>query len=181
MTDGHWVAGAKVVPKLNALGDTLNLNYTISLGADFGERLGLELALAHTEYSLVLAGPGAVGEYSTYSAMPMLRLRFPSAAGRWVPYLLAGAGINYAELNDVKPAGTGLTIEAKGAYPALAVGAGVEYFIARNLSFNFESRWRYAWNHELKVSNGPSGKGDLSEIQFTVGFRAYLFGFGKQD
>jgi len=181
LTDGDWVAGAKVVPKLNALGDTLNLNYTLSLGCDFGEHLGLELAVAHTEYSIFLAGRGTVGEYSMYSAMPMLRLRFPSASGRWVPYLLAGAGISYGEFNDVKPNGADLNIVAKGLYPALAVGGGVDYFIARNVSFNFESRWRYAWNHKIEVPGGLSGRGDLSELQFTIGFRAYLFEFGKKQ
>ncbi|MBI3852007.1 MAG: outer membrane beta-barrel protein [Verrucomicrobia bacterium] len=180
LTDGEWVSGAELVPKLNALGGTLNLNYTIALGADFGEHLGGELALAHTEYSLFLPGNGPVGEYSMYSAIPMLRLRFPSASGRWVPYAIAGAGVVYGEFHDVKPAGVGLGIRAKGTSPAFVAGAGVDYFIARNLSLTFESRWRYALDQKLAVPGGPTGKGDTSEIQFTVGFRAYLFEFGKR-
>jgi opacity protein-like surface antigen len=164
LTEGDWVPGAKIVPKLNALGGTLNLNYTLALGSDFGEHLGVELALAHTEYSLFLDGRGTVGEYSIYSAMPMVRLRFPSGNGRWVPYLLAGAGISYGEFNDAKPNGAGLVIGAKGTHPALAVGGGVEYFLARNLSFNFEGRWRYAWDHAITIAGGPSGRGDMSEV-----------------
>jgi len=125
-------------------------------------------------------GRGTVGEYSIYSAVPMVRLRFPSGNGRWVPYLLVGAGISYGEFNDAKPNGAGLVIGAKGTYPALVVGGGVEYFLARNLSFNFEGRWRYAWDHAITIAGGPSGRRDMSEVQFTVGFRAYLFEFGKK-
>jgi opacity protein-like surface antigen len=81
----------------------------------------------------------------------------------------------------VKPKGRGQSIYASGFSPAMLVGGGVEYFIARNLSFNFETRWRYAWGQEISIQGGPTLSGDSSEVQFDIGFRAYLFDFGKKD
>jgi len=175
LTDSEWVSGAEIEPKLNAIGDIFNLQYTVSLGADLGEHFGLELALAHTEYTLRTATMGSIGEYSSHSVMPLLRLRFPRAEGRWVPYVMAGAGFCYSEFNDTKPIATALDIDAEGMTPAFSVGGGVDYFLARNLSLNAEGRWRYSWDHKIRTDDGISGKGDHSELQFTIGFRAYLW------
>lgn len=180
LTDGNWTSRAKMVPKVAAPFDTLNLNYTLSLGANFSEVLGAELMLANTEYSVQVDTLGTVGEYSVFTAMPLVRLRFPTITGKFVPYVLAGGGITYGEFNDIKPKGVGQKIHAKGASPALMVGGGVEYFIARNLSFDFETRWRYSWGQEISIQGGPTETGDSSEVQMTLGFRAYLFEFGRK-
>jgi opacity protein-like surface antigen len=159
----------------------LNLNYTLSLGANFGETFSAEVMLDHTEYSVQVDTLGTVSEYAVYTAMPLLRVRFPSANGKWVPYVMAGAGVTYGENNDVKPKGVGQHINAKGFSGGMLVGGGVEYFIARNISFDFETRWRYSWGQEISIQNGPTLTGDTSEVQMTIGFRAYLFEFGKKD
>jgi len=169
------------VPKVAAPFDTLNLNYTLSLGADFGQNFGVELMLDHTEYSVQVDTLGTVSEYAVYTAMPLLRMRFPTASGKFVPYVMAGVGGAYGENNDVKPKGQGQHINAKGFSPAMLVGGGVEYFIARNLSFNFETRWRYAWGQEISIQGGPTETGDTSEVQMTIGFRAYLLDIGKKE
>lgn len=179
LTDGNWTSRVKLVPKVAAPFDTLNLNYTLSVGANFGEFLGLELMLDHTEYSVQVDTLGTVSEYAVYTAMPLVRMRFPTASGRFVPYVMAGAGVTYGENNDVKPKGQGQHINAKGFSGGMLVGGGVEYFIARNLSFNAEARWRYSWGQEISIQNGPVETGDTSELQMTLGFRAYLFDFGK--
>ncbi len=180
LTDGDWVSRVKLVPKVSAPFDTLNLNYTLSLGADFGSNLGVELMLDHTEYSVQVDTLGTVGEYAVYTGMPLVRLRFPTASGKFVPYCLAGIGGTYGEFNDVKPKGVGQKIKAKGFSPGLMVGGGVDYFIARNISFNLEARWRYCWDQEISIQNGPTETGDTSEVQATLGFRAYLWDLGKK-
>jgi opacity protein-like surface antigen len=136
--------------------------------------------LDHTEYSVQVDTLGTVSEYAVYTAMPLVRMRFPTATGRFVPYVMAGAGVTYGENNDVKPKGVGQHINAKGLSPGLLVGGGVEYFLARNLSFNFETRWRYSWGQEISVQDGPTEVGDTSELQLTLGFRAYLLDIGKR-
>jgi len=181
LTDGNWTPRVKLVPKVAAPLDTLNLNYTLSVGANFGEIFSAELMLDHTEYSVQVDTLGTVSEYAVYTAMPLFRMRFPTASGKFVPYVLAGVGGAYGENNDVKPKGRGQSIYAKGFSPAMLVGGGVEYFIARNISFNFETRWRYAWGQEISIQGGPNLTGDTSEVQMTLGFRAYLFEFGKSE
>ena len=181
LTDGNWTPRVKLVPKVSAPFDTLNLNYTLSFGADFGENLGVELMLDHTEYSVQVDTLGTVSEYAVYTAMPLLRLRFPTATGKFVPYVMAGVGATYGENNDPKPKGIGQHIKAKGFSPGMLVGGGVEYFIARNLSFNFETRWRYSWGQEISIQDGPTLTGDTSEVQMTIGFRAYLWDVGKKE
>jgi opacity protein-like surface antigen len=170
-----------LVPKVSAPFDTLNLNYTLSVGANFADNYALELMLDHTEYSVQVDTLGTVSEYAVYTLMPLFRMRFPTASGKFVPYFLAGLGGTYGENNDVKPKGQNQHINAKGFSPGLMVGGGVEYFIARNLSFDFETRWRYSWGQEISIQNGPTVSGDTSEVQMTIGFRAYLLGIGKKS
>jgi hypothetical protein len=69
---------------------------------------------------------------------------------------MAGVGITYAEYNDAKPPGLGLKVYSKGIYPALGVGAGLEYFVVRNFSLNADARWLYTWDHEITRSRTPS-------------------------
>lgn len=178
LTDDSIGNGLSIDPKLNALAGTLNVHYTLALGLDAGKNWGIELALAHTEYSLLLDDIGPVTEYSVYSIMPLVRWRWPVQDGRWVPYVLGGAGFAYAESNDTKPVGHRLDIDAKGIAPAIAVGAGLDYFLARNLAFNVEARWRHTWGHDVKVAHASSS-GDHSEVQLGFGFRAYLFEWNR--
>lgn len=84
-------------------------------------------------------------------------------------------GIAYGEINDASDASAAYRVGAKGIRPALGVGAGVERFIASNVSFSADVRWIYTWDHAIKVADGPSQRGDFSAVLFTIGFRAYLF------
>jgi opacity protein-like surface antigen len=147
---------------------------SLAFGYDFGEHLGVELAADSLEPNLEYEGYGAVSEYGMGAVLPYLRLRYPMQRGRWVPYLMAGAGIVYGESNDQKEAGADLDIDAKGIYPALAVGGGIEYFVARNFSLNADARWLYSWGHEFEI-NGRPAEGDFSTVMLHLGFRVYLF------
>jgi opacity protein-like surface antigen len=90
---------------------------------------------------------------------------------------MAGVGITYAEYNDAKLPSIGLRVDSKGIYPALGVGAGLEYFVVRNFSLNADARWLYTWDHEIKIADTLKGTGDFSAVQFNLGFRVYLFDF----
>ncbi|MCZ7639292.1 MAG: hypothetical protein M5U12_26565 [Verrucomicrobia bacterium] len=85
----------------------------------------------------------------------------------------------YGEFNDKKEPSQGLKLDAKGVYPALGVGGGIEYFVARNFAMNLETRWIYSWDHAFTVGSGPEEKGDLSVFQAQLGFRLYLLELGK--
>lgn len=177
LTDAEWVPGAKLTPKPNAAFNAANLSYNLTLGADFNEYLSAEVMLAQSEFNLSLDDVGPVGEYAIYTVMPNLRLRFPFRSGRWVPYILAGGGASYAEFNRVKPKGQPLHVHAKGVYPAFEAGAGCEYFIARNFSFDLQARYVYTWGQQLEIPGGPSGSGDFGQVQVGLGVRLYLIEF----
>jgi opacity protein-like surface antigen len=173
MTDDSFGNGVSFSPEPSAKG-LFGQTGSLAFGYDFGENLGIELAADSIEPNLEYEGYGDVSEYGMGAVMPYLRLRHPMHRGRWVPYLMAGAGIVYGESNDQKEAGAGLDIDAKGIYPAVAVGGGIEYFVARNFSLNADARWLYSWGHEFDI-NGSRAEGDFSTVMLNIGFRAYLF------
>ncbi len=176
MTDRDWTSGVSWVPEPSAKGQ-VGQNGALALGANFGENWGVELTADSLEPSLHLTGRGTFAEYSFGAVIPHLRLRYPLGRGRWVPYVMAGAGLTYSEYNDAKPPGIGLQVDAKGIYPALGLGAGLEYFVVRNFSLNADARWLYTWGHEIEIKDTLKGTGDFSAVQFNLGFRVYLFDF----
>ena len=174
-TDAGWGSGVRLEPEVSAWGRTLNQTGGLMLGADFGRSVGVELAADIVEHSIDLKGRGTIGEYSTGFIVPQLRLRWPQARGRWVPYLSTGMGLAYAEFNDLKENGQGLRVDAKGVYPAVTVGGGIEYFVTRNFSLNADARWAYTWGHDLGIENALRTSGDFAVCLLNVGFRVYLF------
>jgi opacity protein-like surface antigen len=65
------------------------------LGLNFGRCLGVELVGEGYETTLEFQGVGSLGEYAVWDVIPHLRLRYPVADGRVVPYALAGVGLGY--------------------------------------------------------------------------------------
>lgn len=179
LTDDRITSNVKLDAEASAWGGLFNQVGGLRLGADLGSNWGVDFALDVTEGNVVVDDIGTVGEYSLYPALIQLRLRQPLGRGRWVPYFLAGGGIMYGEFNDKKEPGQGLKLDAKGVYPALGVGGGIEYFVARNFAMNLETRWIYSWDHAFTVGTGPEEKGDLSVFQAQLGFRLYLLELGK--
>jgi opacity protein-like surface antigen len=116
---------------------------------------------------------GQVTEYGQGWIMANFRLRFPH--GRLSPYVYLGPGICYAEIKENKPPADDLDFSGSKWHPAFNVGGGVEYFITRRFSLNFDTRWAYSWDHTFEISNGLSTKGDISYAAVTIGFRVYLF------
>ena len=180
-TDERWIPGVNLKPEASAWGG-VNQTGALSLGMDFGHHLGVELAVDSLEHGIDVDSLGTVGEYGMGVAIPYLRLRYPIERGRWVPYLMAGLGLAYGEFNDAKASGQGFNIDAKGIHPALGLGGGIEYFVARNFSLNLDTRWLYTWDHEIEISDSLSGRGDFSAFLVSLGFRVYLLeGRAKKD
>ncbi len=176
LTDGSWASGVSLTSESQAWGGVFNQHQGMILGANFGESWGIELDAGGGEYTAEADGIGGLSEYAYAGVVPHLRLRWPMSDGRWVPFVRAGAGICYAEDNDVKPGVEGHDWKATGIYPALSVGGGIEYFIARNISFSAETRWFYTWGHEFEL-DGRKGSGDFSNLQLLLGMRLYLIEF----
>ena len=74
-----------------------------------------------------------------------------------------------------------MKVDAKGVYPALSVGGGIEYFMVRNFSLNLETRWLYSFDHAVTIGAGPEETGDLSVFMVQLGFRVYFLELGKHQ
>jgi opacity protein-like surface antigen len=173
LTDDRLNRNVKLVSDSPSVG-AVNQTGGLLFGWDFNRNWGAELAWDFLEYGVDLNGKD-IGEYSMKLVIPQLRYRLPTAQGRWVPYLVAGAGASYSEFNDRTGDGYGLKISAKGFHPALSVGAGIEYFLNRNLSVLADTGWLYLWRQKFSVENFAGGRGDSSDFLFRLGVRAYLF------
>lgn len=176
LTDNNWASGMSLTPEAPAWGGLFNQHQGLILGVNLGQLWSVELNAGGGEYTVEADGIGSLSEYAYASVIPHLRLRWPTKEGRWVPFVMAGAGVSYGEDNDVKPGSEGHDWKATGVYPALSVGGGVEYFIARNISFSAETRWFYTWGHEFEL-DGRKGSGDFSNLQLLLGMRLYLLEF----
>jgi opacity protein-like surface antigen len=167
----------QLVPGVTLSGHS-SFNQTAGLlaGWDFNRHWGVELAVDGLwETYFNLAGVGQVGDYGIATIIPQARYRMPLADGRWVPYVTAGVGAAYGVFNAKTAAGRNTDVSANGIYPACSVGAGVDYFITRNISLLANLSWVYSWNHKIQVDNSINGSGDFSTFMLQVGFRVYLF------
>jgi len=173
LMDDVWTPSMTLEPEANAWGGVFTQHHGGMVGVNLGPALGVELAADGGEYNARAEGIGVLSEYAFATIIPQLRLRWPTAEGRWVPYLMGGVGICYGEDNDVKPASEGQQFEATGIYPAATVGGGLEWFIARNISLSSEVRWMTTWNHKYEL-NGREGRGGFSNLQVLLGMRLYL-------
>ena len=180
-TDGDWAPGIRLGNEVSSIG-TAGQSVELALGANWGRHFGFELAVDYWEGNINLdnvAGvTGGVGEYAVYSLIPNLRFRWPLQEGKVVPYLLAGVGGTYGEVNDRFNNGGNISVDSKGFAPAFNVGGGVEYFFNRNVSLFGQAKWIYSWNNKIEVDNMGEQKGDLAWLHCQIGFRLYLLDIG---
>ena len=175
--DSDLIPGLEAEPTNNAIGGVLSKAFGASLGLNIGRYLGVELAGDGYEVNLNLKGTGVIGEYAVYTLIPTVRVRYPLAGDRLQPYALAGVGYGHAEWNDRKPPGADLSVDASSSSWAMALGAGVEYFVTSNIALGLETKWLYSPGHAITIGSGPTRDATLSTLLFSVSFRAFLFDF----
>jgi opacity protein-like surface antigen len=170
-TDNKLAPGVTLDPA-----SSFNKTAGLLAGWDFNRHWGVELAVdGFWECNFNVDGVGHAGDYGMALIIPQARYRMPLAGGRWVPYVNAGMGVTYAEFNAKTAEGRNTDVSAKGIYPACSVGAGIDYFLVRNISLMADTGWFYSWDHKIQVNNTINGRGDFSTFMFQVGFRVYLF------
>lgn len=146
-------------------------HWSLGVGLNFNRYVGAELAFDY--YLKDWGRPETIGEASSYHLLPELRLRYPLFKDRLVPYLIAGAGPSWIQGKDVKSSGFNQAVSLEGYSVSIAAGAGVEYFIADNVTFDLEGR--YLWVNPIDATvNGRSQSVDLSAALFTFGLRVYF-------
>ncbi len=146
-------------------------HWSLGLGLNFNRYLGAELAFDY--YLKDWGKPEPLGEASSYHLLPELRLRYPLFRDRLVPYLIAGIGPSWIQGKDVYSSAFNKTVSLEGFTFGVAAGAGIEYFIADNVTFDIEGRYLWVNRIDGKV-NGEAQPVDVSAALFTFGLRVYF-------
>jgi hypothetical protein len=154
---------------LEAPGD-FNATLGGGLGLNFSEHWGAEIQLVNSEPNINLSGIGKFAEFSNFSVLPMVRFRWPFLGGRLVPYLSAGVGVTFNDINDARStidefgvagAVRAPSVEVTETSVAGSVQLGVEYFLNHHLSFGIGvPAYIYPdWDTEVRFNStrGPNG------------------------
>jgi opacity protein-like surface antigen len=144
----------------------------VSVGVNLGRHLGLELAGDGWERNMRF-NRRSIGEFAMYTAMPMLRARYPLLDGRLTPYALAGLGVGYTEFNDRKQPGFDVDVGGTSWGVVGALGVGLEFFVANNIAIGLETKYIIARDQEIRV-NGRQQSLDLDTLLGTAGLRLFF-------
>jgi opacity protein-like surface antigen len=175
LLDDQIFPGVEADPEPPAYGGTVNTMYGVAAGVNWGRYWGAEVSLEGFETRLTLPGVGSIGEYAVYAALPQFRLRYPLMDGKLQPYVLGGVGIGYAEFNDRKPAGANVRVSGTEDYTlAASLGAGVDYFLMRNIAVAFETKFLTVRDQSIRINDGPTQKGNINAFLFSLGLRIFL-------
>jgi opacity protein-like surface antigen len=149
--------------------------FGMSIGLNFGRHWGAELLFDGFETDLEVPGLGSIREYAIYTLMPQARFRYPMLGGALVPYAVAGVGLAIGEVNDRKPHGATIEIEDNDTSGlAATVGAGIEYFVTRNIAFGLETKYLYTNGLTVQLVGGPKRDVELNPIIVSLGLRVFL-------
>jgi opacity protein-like surface antigen len=131
--------------KLRDEGGDFNLSLGGALGMNFDAHWGAEVQLLVTELNLRKDPFGKFAELSDFAVLPTLRYRWSLCGGRLVPFATAGLGVAFYDVGDRRPVvdvqrGNRFVsestphVDVDSPSVVASVGAGIEYFLNRNLS-----------------------------------------------
>jgi opacity protein-like surface antigen len=145
----------------------------LGLGANVNKYFGFQLDFDAYEREVGWSGLGTISENSVMSLTPELRFRYPLGSGRWVPYAFVGPGVTFFQFNDRKDPVFHRNVRGDSTQFSVMAGAGLEYFVADNISFSIEGK--YNWIHSYAVSlDGERRDMDFSSPIVMFGVRAYF-------
>jgi len=131
--------------KLRDEGGDLNLSIGGALGMNLDAHWGGEVQLLVTEFNLRKDPFGKFAELSDFAVLPTLRYRWSLCDGRLVPFATAGLGVAFYAVGDHRPvvdvrrgdrfvAEHTPRVDVDTPSVVASIGAGIEYFLNRNLS-----------------------------------------------
>jgi opacity protein-like surface antigen len=165
--------GLELRPEHAAIVRPFNQLLGASVGIRLAHHVAVELALDGYEPNLAVPGVGQVGEYGIYALVPQVRLLYPLAEGRLVPYLLGGVGAGRAEFNDPRPENQIAGVDGSDWSVIGALGAGIDYFVADNIAFGLESKYWISRGHRL-VADGQARDVNLDAVLVSAGVRIFF-------
>jgi opacity protein-like surface antigen len=172
---GHAFPGITTEPEQRLFGSNLAPMFAVSVGTQLDEVFDVELA--GSNYELRLHAPDASGsaEYAVFPLLVQTRLHLPIADPHVDPYVLGGVGAEFVEVND--GGSSSVVLDGNGVAVVGALGAGLDYFVTRDIAFGLEAKYVISRGHTLEVDGGAPLRGDLDALLLSLGVRAYLFDF----
>ncbi len=159
-----------------SLGSDWDGNFFASgLGLDIGPHWGVELSGEYYEAPLAANSVGRFAEFSAWTFLLQGRWRQPLRRGRVVPYVTAGFGRSFGELNDASttslaPGAPRFDDRTQESW-VYAVAIGVEHFQAPNVSGAIELK--YIHNETHMAIDGVRRSLDLSCLHLSINMRCY--------
>jgi len=172
---GAVLADPQSVPGLELVSPMSEAGGALVLGAGFDRHWSAELAINTIETDMFTPGRiGKLAEMSMWAALAQVRWGYPLFGDRLVPYLLAGAGAGFGQINDRNtlnsdvPLGSGLEVS-----PLATVGIGLDYFVADNIALNFEAKQLFLFSADVGFL-GRTHPLNLDSTFLAAGLRTFL-------
>lgn len=177
---GFWLGLAdildkQITPAFEISENESGFSHTLALGLDLNRYLGAELVASHYGRDIDATDLGKVGEYEIWSIVPQLRVRYPLMGDKLVPYLTGGVGVGLTQSNDRTPLGASGQVPRFSAddYSVIgSVAAGVEYFVAYNMTVGVEAKYLFQ-NPEVRIDEVET-EIDLDSVLVSIGMRVFF-------
>ncbi len=145
-----------------------------AVGLDINKHLSFELAADYTETELSIAEPNGSAEYALWTVLAQIRLRAPLGDDSFSPYLVAGGGWGFGEINDVRqPASLSTLRGGRDNTPVGSIGVGFDYFLAENVAFGLEAKHIFGFDPDIEFGGRKVGL-ELEPIFLSAGLRIFF-------
>lgn len=143
-------------------------------GANFSRYWGAELAFEYARAQVISPTMGKVTGYPVWTILGLVRMRYPLAEGKFVPYVVLGGGAGMSEEgdNDIPQTQSGFNGSRQTTLVG-AAGAGFDYFVQDNVALTFEIRDTFSFETDVTL-NGTPLMLDLGYVSFTGGLRIFF-------
>lgn len=141
-------------------------------GVNLNKHWGVELAVDYVETNLNSV-PGGM-EYAIWDVLFQGRYRYPLLNNRLVPYAVAGIGLGIGEGNDFQINNNPRQFSATQDETFIgSVGAGLEYFIAPNITLDLQAKHVFGFSTDAKFNGMPTTI-DADHTLLSAGFRIFF-------
>lgn len=176
--DSEPFPGIRATAEQRVLGSNFTYAFGVSLGANFGRYLGVEMSVDNYEMTLAMAGAGNIGEYAVFPVLVQPRVRYPLLDGRLEPYVLLGIGAELGQANDLNEVGKALDPDTADVAVIGAFGAGLEYYLIENVVIGLQTKYIISRGHELSFRGQKPLPGNLDAFLLLGNVRILFWDLG---
>lgn len=143
-------------------------------GANFSRYWGSELAFEYARAQVTSPTLGKVSGYPVWTILGLVRMRYPLADGKFVPYAVFGGGAGMSEEgdDDIPQTQSGFNGSRQTTLVG-AFGGGFDYFVQDNVALTFEIRDTFNFDTDVTLNAMPVTL-DLGYVSFTGGLRIFF-------